>query len=117
MPYVIYGIRTCDTLKKARHWLEQHNIPCHFHDYRVSGVDAGLLRTWCLEQDWEKLLNRNGTTFRTLDETRKTGLDLEQAIVLMREQPAMIRRPVLDLGDRRLVGFRPEQYAAALLPR
>lgn len=110
---VMFGIPNCDTIKKARNWLDQHNVGYDFHDYRKAGVDAAMLRGWVAELGWEVLLNRAGTTFRALPEADKQGLDAAKAIALMCANPAMIKRPVLDTGSRRIVGFRPEIYAAA----
>jgi arsenate reductase len=110
----IYGIRNCDTMKKARAWLEAKGVAYDFHDYKTAGIDEGRLRAWARELGWEKLLNRAGTTFRNLLEADKAALDEEKAIALMLANPSMIKRPVLDLGDRRIVGFRAEEYAAAL---
>ena len=108
----IYGIKTCDTMKKARAWLDAHGIAYVFHDYRASGVDRSWLDARCREHGWEVLLNRVGTTFRALPDEEKAGLDARKAMKLMLAQPAMIKRPVLDLGDRSIVGFRPELYEA-----
>jgi len=110
----IYGIRNCDTMKKARAWLEAKGVAYDFHDYKTAGIDEGRLRAWARELGWEKLLNRAGTTFRNLLEADKAALDEEKAIALMLANPSMIKRPVLDLGDRRIVGFRAEEYAAVL---
>lgn len=109
----IYGIPNCDTMRKARAWLDARGIAYRFHDYKKEGIDAGHLSAWADELGWESLLNRSGTTFRALPETEKQDLTRERALDLMRSQPSMIRRPVLDLGSRRLVGFKPEIYAAA----
>ena len=109
----LYGIPNCDTVKKARVWLEQHGVTHVFHDYRKDGVDPAALGRWVDEHGWETVLNRAGTTFRKLPEDARTGLDRSKAVALMLAQPSMIKRPVLDLGDRRLVGFKPERYAAA----
>jgi arsenate reductase len=110
----LYGIKNCDTVKKARAWLDARGIAYGFHDYKVAGADEKRLRDWAAELGWEKLLNRSGTTFRKLPEADKQDLDQDKAVALMLAQPSMIRRPVLDLGDRRLVGFQPAQYEAAL---
>lgn len=110
---VMFGIPNCDTIKKARTWLDQHSIGYDFHDYRKAGVDAAMLRGWVAELGWEVLLNRAGTTFRALPEADKQGLDADKAIALMCANPAMIKRPVLDVGTRRIVGFKPEIYDAA----
>lgn len=114
MTYTLYGIKACDTMKKARAWFEQHAIAYAFHDYKTQGIDRTRLARWCDEHGWEVVLNRAGTTFRKLDEAAKAGLDQARAIELMLAQPSMIKRPVLELGDRTLIGFKPESYAAAL---
>ncbi len=113
MTPTIYGIKNCDTMKKARAWLDRQGVAYAFHDYKLAGIDRSTLSGWVAEHGWETVLNRAGTTFRALPDTDKTGLDADKAISLMLAQPAMIKRPVLDLGQRRLVGFRPEAYAAA----
>lgn len=110
----IYGIKACDTMKKARTWLEQHAVSHDFHDYKTQGIDREHLTQWCDEHGWQVVLNRAGTTFRKLDEAHKADLDQARAIELMLAQPSMIKRPVLDLGTRTLIGFKPELYAAAL---
>lgn len=113
----LYGIRNCDTMKKALSWLEAHEIPYAFHDYRVSGIDKGRLAAWCRELGWEKVLNKGSTTFRELPEADRQGLDERKAIALMLAQPTMIKRPVLDLGDRRILAFKPDVYEAAFSKR
>jgi arsenate reductase len=110
----IYGIKNCDTMKKARAWLDQRGITYRFHDYKEEGIDRTRLESWAREVGWETLLNRAGTTFRALPEKEKQGLDGKKAIALMAAQPTMIKRPVLDLGRRRLVGFKPDAYEEAL---
>jgi len=109
----LYGIKNCDTVKKARAWLAGEGVAYDFHDYKTEGVDEARLRAWAEELGWEKLLNRAGTTFRKLPEADKEELDEEKAIALMLAQPSMIRRPVLDLGDRRLAGFGEDAYRDA----
>ena len=109
----IYGIKNCDTMKKARIWLEAKGIAYVFHDYKAAGIDRESLSGWVAEHGWETILNRAGTTFRALPDADKTGLDADKAVALMLAQPSMIKRPVLDLGERTLVGFKPETYAAA----
>ncbi len=109
----MYGIKNCDTIKKARTWLEANGIAYDFHDYKTAGIDEARLRGWAEELGWDKLLNRAGTTFRKLPEAERERLDADKAVTLMLAQPSMIKRPVLDLGDRRLLGFKPETYAAA----
>ncbi|WP_395665650.1 ArsC family reductase [Methylocella sp.] len=113
MTATIYGIKNCDTMKKARAWLDGRGVAYAFHDYKAAGIDRARLEAWTREIGWEKLLNRSGTTFRKLPEAEKTGLDEKRAIALMLAQPSMIRRPVLDLGEQLVVGFRPELYEAS----
>src|SRR5262245_545925 len=114
MSVTIYGIKNCDTMKKARAWLDKHGVDYAFHDYKTAGIDRDRLERWSRKVGWETLLNRAGTTFRKLPDKDKQGLTPEKAIDLMLDQPSMIKRPVLDLGgDRLLVGFSPEQYKAA----
>jgi arsenate reductase (glutaredoxin) len=110
----LHGIRNCDTVKKARAWLDAAGIPYAFHDFKTQGLPPAMLAGWVREHGWEALLNRAGTTFRKLPESAREGLDEARAVALMLEQPSMVKRPVLDLGDRRLLGFKPEAYAAAL---
>ena len=114
MTYTLYGIPNCDTVKKARVWLEQQGVDYVFHDYKKAGVDARRLGQWIDEHGWDTVLNRAGTTFKKLPEADKADIDRSKAIALMTAQPSMIKRPVLDLGNRRLVGFNPETYASAL---
>jgi arsenate reductase len=109
----IYGIKNCDTMKKARAWLDQHGVAYAFHDYKAAGIERGRLETWSHDVGWETLLNRAGTTFRALPDKDKDGLTGKKAIALMMAQPSMIKRPVLDVGGKLLVGFRPEQYKKA----
>jgi len=106
----LYGIRSCDTMKKARAWLDAQAVAYRFHDYKAEGIDRGRLEAWAGAVGWETLLNRAGTTFRKLPPERKDGLDRAKAIALMLEQPSMIKRPVLDAGGQLLVGFKPERY-------
>lgn len=116
-PVTIYGIHNCDTMKKARAWLESHDIHYVFHDYKKAGIDQARLEAWSKKVGWEKLLNRAGTTFRKLPDADKTNVDETKAIALMLAQPSLIKRPVLDLGrGKLLVGFKPEIYAEALAP-
>ena len=114
MTITIYGIKNCDTMKKARAWLDAKAIAHVFQDYKTAGIDRAHLATWVGEHGWETVLNRAGTTFRALPDADKTGLDADKAIALMLANPSMIKRPVLDLGERRLVGFKPDIYEAAL---
>ncbi len=115
MTPTLYGIPNCDTVKKARVWLDQHDRAFVFHDYKKAGVDRASLEGWVAEHGWETVLNRAGTTFRALPDADKQGLDADKAIALMLAQPSMIKRPVLDLGDRTIVGFKPDVYGANLL--
>jgi arsenate reductase len=110
----IYGIRNCDTIKKARAWLEARGIAYRFHDYKTAGVERERLERWCRELGWESLLNRAGTTFRKLAEDQKQGLNERAAVLLMLAQPSIIRRPVLETGNVLVVGFQPERYEEAL---
>jgi arsenate reductase len=113
MAVTLYGIKNCDTMKKARAWLDSHGVDYAFHDYKTAGIDKARLAAWCKELGWETLLNRAGTTFRKLPDADKANLDPTKAIALMLAQPSLIKRPVLDIGRQRIVGFRPETYAAA----
>jgi arsenate reductase len=114
MTVTLYGIKNCDTMKKARAWLDARGVAYAFHDYKVEGVERGRLEEWVRAVGWETLLNRAGTTFRKLPDAAKHGLSEKKAIALMVEQPSMIKRPVLDVGGRLLVGFKPAEYEAAL---
>jgi arsenate reductase (glutaredoxin) len=108
----IYGIKNCDTMKKARAWLDTHRVAYEFHDYKAAGIDRKRLEGWAKSVGWETLLNRSGMTFRKLPEKDKQGLTAAKAIALMLEQPSMIKRPVLDLDGKLVVGFKPETYKA-----
>jgi arsenate reductase len=112
MPITIYGIKNCDTMKKARTWLDSHGVSYGFHDYKSEGIDKDKLKSWSDALGWETLLNRAGTTFRKLPDADKEGLNERKALALMLAQPSMIKRPVLDLGGKLLVGFKPEIYAS-----
>ncbi len=114
MPVVIYGIKNCDTMKKARAWLDNNGVAYDFHDYKTAGIERGRLEEWAAKAGWETLLNRAGTTFRKLPEGDKEGLTESKAIALMMANPSMIKRPVLDTGGKLLVGFKPDQYEGAL---
>jgi arsenate reductase (glutaredoxin) len=114
-PITIYGIKNCDTMKKARGWLEQHRIAYDFHDYKTAGIERAKLEGWAKKAGWETLLNRAGTTFRALPDKDKAGVTEKKAIALMLDQPSMIKRPVLELnGGRLLVGYKPETYRDAV---
>ncbi len=111
----IYGIKNCDTMKKARAWLDKHGVAYSFHDYKAAGIDRERLERWSKKVGWETLLNRAGTTFRKLADKDKNGIDASKAVALMLAQPSMIKRPVLELdGGKLLVGFSLEYYAEAL---
>jgi arsenate reductase (glutaredoxin) len=111
-PALLYGIPNCDTMKKARDWLETHGVEYQFHDYKKAGIDRAMLATWAKVVGWETLLNRAGTTFRKLPDEAKQNLDERKALKLMLEQPSLIKRPVLERGRTLLVGFNAEKYAA-----
>jgi arsenate reductase len=106
----IYGIKNCDTMKKARAWLDGKGVAYEFHDYKKVGIERDRLEGWARKVGWEALLNRAGTTFRKLPDAEKQGLTETTAIELMIAQPSMIKRPVLEAGGKLLVGFKPEQY-------
>jgi arsenate reductase len=108
----LYGIPNCDTVKKARVWLESHGVDYQFHDYKKSGADPAKLTAWAQVVGWEALLNRAGTTFHKLPDAAKQNLDERKALRLMLEQPSLIKRPVLVRGKTLLVGFSPEKYSA-----
>jgi arsenate reductase len=110
----LYGIRSCDTMKKAWTWLDERGIAYAFHDYKKEGIDRAKLEAWAGQVGWERLLNRSGTTFRKLPDAERTGLTLEKAIGLMQAQPSMIKRPVLEAGGRLFVGFNPAEYELLL---
>lgn len=110
MSVTMFGIKNCDTISKARAWLESRGVAYTFHDYKTSGIDAKRLSAWVDELGWEVLLNRAGTTFRKLPATDRENIDRDKAILLMLAQPSMIKRPVLDTGTRRVVGFKPTDY-------
>jgi Spx/MgsR family transcriptional regulator len=110
MTVTIYGIKNCDTMKKARTWLEAHDVAYDFHDYKASGIDRAHLEKWVKEAGWETVLNRAGTTFRKLPDEARSDLDADKAIALMLEQPSIIKRPVLEADGTLTVGFKPEIY-------
>jgi arsenate reductase len=115
MAITLFGIKACDTMKKARVWLDENGVAYDFHDYKVKGADKAELEKRVAEHGWEKVLNKAGTTFRKLPDEAKADIDATKAIALMMEQPSMIKRPVLDMGNGKTVlGFKPEIYQAAL---
>jgi len=114
----IYGIKNCDTMKKARAWLDKRGVAYAFHDYKTAGIERERLERWQKKVGWETLLNRAGTTFRKLPDKDKSALNAAKAMALMLKQPSMIKRPVLDLGGGKLlVGFTPERYSEMLAGR
>ena len=110
MTITLYGIKNCDTMKKARAWLDGHGVAYAFHDYKTAGIDGARLDGWIAQVGWETLLNRAGNTFRKLPETEREGLDASRARSLMMAQPSMIKRPVLERDGRITVGFKPDIY-------
>ena len=114
MILTLHGIKACDTMKKARDWLDGRGLTYSFHDYKAVGIDKATLEAWSAKVGWEVLLNRSGTTFRKLPEADRVGLDQAKAIALMVAQPSMIKRPVLEIDGELIVGFRPDVYAARL---
>lgn len=109
----MYGIPNCDTIKKAKKWLEANGIDYEFHDYKKKGITKAKLKDWCKQADWEVLLNRRGTTWRKLDEETKASINKTSAIDIMAENTSIIKRPVIETGDDILVGFSTDTYEAA----
>jgi arsenate reductase len=107
----IYGIKNCDTMKKARAWLDERGLAYRFHDYKTDGIARDRLEQWLGSVGWETLLNRAGTTFRKLPDADREGLDQAKAVALMLAQPSMIKRPVLEVDGALVVGFKPDIYA------
>lgn len=112
MPVTIYGIKNCDTMKKAKAFLDDNGVAYAFHDYKTQGIARETLEGWVTKAGWKTLLNKSGTTFRQLPDKDKEALTEKKAISLMLAQPSMIKRPVLEAGGKILVGFKPEEYAA-----
>ena len=112
MTITIYGIKACDTMKKARAWLDERALAYAFHDYKTRGIDGVRLEDWARQVGWETLLNRAGTTFRKLPDADRQDLTEDKAIALMIAQPSMIKRPVLDADSKLEIGFKPDRYAA-----
>lgn len=111
----MYGIKNCDTMKKARRWLDEHNVAYDFHDYKKEGIDEKTLNQWSKKVGWETLLNRRGTTWRKLPDKVKDNIDEKSAIKIMLEQPSIIKRPVLIKGSKYQVGFSDQEYSDLLL--
>ena len=107
---IMYGIKNCDTIKKARTWLESHKVDYDFHDYKAQGIDKPTLEGWVRKVGWEVLLNRAGTTFKKLPDADKENVTEKKAIALMLAQPSMIKRPVLEAKGKVTVGFKPDEY-------
>ena len=107
---ILYGITNCDTVKKARAWLDGHKVGYQFHDYKKEGIERARLEKWVKAVGWEVLLNRAGTTFRKLADKDREGLNEKKAVALMLAQPSMIKRPVIEKGAKLLVGFKPDEY-------
>jgi len=107
----VYGIKACDTMKKARTWLEAHGVAYEFHDYKSEGASRETVSRWISQVGWERVLNRNGTTFRKLADVERTDLDAEKALGLMVANPSMIKRPVIEGAGELVLGFSPEVYA------
>lgn len=114
MSITLYGIPNCDTVKKARTWLDGQGIAYAFHDYKKEGVTAAKVKAWCKALGWETVLNRAGTTFRKLPDDAKAGLDQAKAVALMVEQPSMIKRPIVEHKGGLLIGFKEPEWDAAL---
>lgn len=113
MAITLYGIPNCDTVKKARTWLDGQGVAYDFHDYKKAGVTAAKLKVWCKAFGWESVLNRGGTTFRKLPDAAKADLNQVKAIALMVEQPSMIKRPIVEYDGVALVGFKQAEWEAA----
>mgnify|MGYP002620868787 CR=1 FL=1 len=111
----IYGIKNCDTMKKALKWLDDHGVDYEFHDYKKSGLDQKQLKAWVKQLGWETLVNRRGLTWRRLPEAEREGINEAKAIALMVTHPSLVKRPVLDTGGSVQVGFKPEEYGRLLL--
>ena len=111
---ILYGIKNCDTVKKARAWLEAQRMEYRFHDFRKDGLDSALLEQWEADLGWEALLNTRGTSWRKLDESQRVGIDRGKALALMLDQPSLIKRPVVSAGTKTLIGFNVETYANEL---
>lgn len=112
MTITMYGIPNCDTIKKAKKWLEAEGVEYNFHDFRKQGIDKAMVETFCQQLGWENVVNKRGTTFRQLSQEQKDNLDQNSAIELLVEQPAMIKRPILVANDTYHLGFKADQYAA-----
>ena len=114
MSLTLYGIHNCDTVKKARTWLDAKGLACTFHDYKKAGADADKLTAWCDAAGWDRVLNRAGTTFKKLADADKADLDQAKAVALMAANPSCIKRPIVEHPGGLLVGFKEAEWAAAL---
>jgi len=114
---VVYGIANCDTIKKARNWLKDHQIEYQFHDYKKLGTDKNQLAGWLQELGWEKLINKRGTTWRKLDDETKSSMNNDAAIEVMLDNPSIIKRPLLVINDKIILGFNENTYQQELLPK
>ena len=112
----LYGIKNCDTCKKARQWLDQNGIAHRFHDFRVDGLAPELLRHLIDSVGWEKLLNKSSTSWRQLKADRQADLTSENAFILMLETPTLIKRPILESGEALIIGFKADQYERLKMP-
>lgn len=110
----VFGIKHCDTMKKAFAWLDSHGIAYEFHDYKKLGADAALLKKWAAQAGWEKLINTRGPSFRRLPPEKQANLTEKKAFALMLENPSMIRRPIVEAGKALLIGFDPDEFAKKL---
>ena len=115
MTYTLYGIKNCDSVKKARQWLIEHHIDYQFHDFRVDGLTTAQLKDFAARADWTTLFNRSSTSWRQLSSEQQSNLTAESAIALMLNTPTLIKRPVLDTGEQLIIGFKAELYQAKLL--
>ena len=106
----VYGIKNCDTVKKARHWLEQNNVEYQFHDFRKDGLSQVKVNNWIKHIEWETLLNRRGTTWRKLSNQDKESINKSSVVKLMIAQPTLIKRPVIEVNKEIIVGFSEEIY-------
>ena len=114
MKVAIYGIKNCDTMKKAFAWFDAHKVAYEFHDYKKEGAPAGKLKNWAERAGWEKLVNSRGPTWRKIPEAQKANLTEARALALLQENTSAIRRPIVEAGDRLLVGFDPDEFSQAL---
>lgn len=113
MPATLYGFKSCDTVKKARKWLDDHNVEHRYFDYRAEKLDPKVVDDWFKRAGWEAVFNRNSTTFKELPETEKTAIDAKKARAMILAETNLIKRPVLDTGKDLLFGFRADAYGAA----